>query len=63
MEGRRFPYNDHKTLGHGDLPIVEFLKTLEEQGFDGPIIFELAREDAVESLKVIRKLLPDFPIE
>ncbi len=63
LEGRRFPYNDHKVLGQGDLPIIEFFKTLEECGFEGPIIFELAREEAVESLKVIRKLLPDFPIE
>jgi sugar phosphate isomerase/epimerase len=63
VEGRRFPYNDHKALGHGDLPIVEFLKILDERGFEGPIIFELNREDALESLKVIRKLLPDFPIE
>ena len=63
LEGRRFPYNDHKTLGQGDLPIVEFLTILEERGFEGPIIFELNREDALESLKVIRKLLPDFLIE
>ena len=63
LEGRRFPYNDHKVLGQGDLPIVEFLNTLVEHGFDGPVIFELNREDALESLKVIRKLLPDFPIE
>jgi sugar phosphate isomerase/epimerase len=63
VEGKRFPYYDHKTLGKGDLPIVEFLTTLKNRGFDGPIIFELNRADALESLKVIRKLLPDLAID
>ena len=63
MEEKRFSYFDHKVLGKGDLPIVDFLYALEERGFDGPVIFELNREEALESLKVIRKLLPDFPIE
>ena len=63
VNGKRFSYFDHKILGQGDLPIVEFLTTLEERGFDGPIIFELNREEALESLKIIRKFLPDLPIE
>ncbi len=63
VEGKRFPYYDHKILGQGDLPIVEFLTALDDHGFTGPIIFELNREEAHESLKVIRKLLPDFAIE
>jgi sugar phosphate isomerase/epimerase len=63
VEGKRFSYFDHKVLGEGDMPIVEFLTMLDERGFSGPVIFELNRQDALESLKVIRKLLPDFPIE
>lgn len=63
VTGSRFPYFDHKVLGQGDLPISEFLMALENRGFNGPIIFELNREDALESLKVIRKLLPDLPID
>lgn len=63
VEGKRFPYYDHKVLGQGALPIVEFLTALDERRFDGPIIFELNRADALESLKVIRKLLPDFTID
>ncbi len=63
VDGKRFPYYDHKILGQGDLPIVDFLMALDEYGFDGPIIFELKREQALESLKVIRKLLPDLVIE
>ena len=63
VEGKRFPYFDHQVLGRGDMPVSKFLTALKNYGFDGPIIFELNREDALESLKVIRKLLPDFPIE
>lgn len=63
IEGKRFFYDDHKILGQGDLPIVDFLMALEEYKFTGPIIFELNREEANESLKVIRKLLPDFVID
>lgn len=63
MVGRRFPYYDHRVLGEGNLPTVEFLTTLEDRGFDGPIIFELNREDALKSLEVIRKLLPHLTIE
>ncbi|MDO8123432.1 MAG: cobamide remodeling phosphodiesterase CbiR [Candidatus Hermodarchaeota archaeon] len=63
VEGKRFPYFDHQVLGKGDMPVAEFLTALDECGFDGPVIFELNREDALESLKVIRKFLPDFPIE
>lgn len=63
VRGKRFSYFDHQVLGCGDLPLVEFFSKLEEHGFDGPVIFELNREDALESLKVIRKLLPDLLIE
>jgi sugar phosphate isomerase/epimerase len=63
LEGRRFPYYDHRVLGDGDLPTKEFLTALEDRGFDGPIIFELNRTDALQSLKVIRKLLPNLTIE
>jgi sugar phosphate isomerase/epimerase len=63
VEGKRFSYYDHKVLGQGDLPIVEFLTTLDERGFEGPIIFELNREDARASVKVIRQLLPDLEFD
>ncbi len=63
MAGRKFPYYDHRVLGEGDLPTVEFLTALEDRGFLGPIIFELNRKDALKSLEVIRKLLPNLAIE
>ncbi len=62
VEGKKSPYFDHQILGQGDLPIVEFLSDLEAKKFDGPIIFELTRTQAVESLEVIRKLLPNLTI-
>jgi sugar phosphate isomerase/epimerase len=54
---------DHQPLGAGELPIVEFLLELESRKFRGPIIFELTLQEAQESLKIIRQLIPDLLIE
>lgn len=54
---------DHQALGSGTLPIQEFLSELLERNYEGPIIFELSLEEALESLKVIRERLPGFPID
>jgi sugar phosphate isomerase/epimerase len=54
---------DHQTLGSGTFPIEEFFSALLERNYDGLIIFELALQEALESLKVIRDRLPEFPIE
>ena len=62
QEGMVRPY-DHQALGTGTLPLEEFLSTLLKKGFEGLIIFELTLQEALESLKVIRERLPDFPIE
>lgn len=51
---------DHQALGKGDLDIPRFLNRVHEVGFDGPIVFELTLDEAVESLAVIRDLLPDL---
>lgn len=57
---RRF---DHQTLGTGDLPLVKFLSELLKRNYSGTIIFELTLREALESLDIIRKQLPKFPIE
>ncbi len=54
---------DHQPLGEGELPISEFLSELETRKFRGPIIFELTFQEAEESLKVIRRMIPDLLIE
>jgi sugar phosphate isomerase/epimerase len=49
---------DHRPLGNGDLDTGRLLDRLAESRFDGPIIFELAVEEALASLEVIRALRP-----
>lgn len=47
---------DHQSLGKGDLDTPRLLQILENAGFDGPIIFELQLEQALESLEVIHTI-------
>jgi sugar phosphate isomerase/epimerase len=57
---RRF---DHQTLGTGALPIEALLTELHRRRYKGAIIFELRQSQALESLEVIRRRLPDLPID
>lgn len=50
---------DHQVLGTGDLNLGRLLDRLQGAGWDGPIIFELTIEEALESLDVVRKTRPD----
>lgn len=47
---------DHQTLGTGDLKVMEFLETLTENDFSGPIIFELTIDEAKESLAYLKRI-------
>jgi sugar phosphate isomerase/epimerase len=49
---------DHKPLGHGDLELGRFLDVLAETDFQGPVVFELSVKEAIESLRVIKKIRP-----
>lgn len=51
---------DHQTLGKGDLDIGRFLDRLEGFGYQGPVIFELMVEEALESLQIIRSIRPRY---
>lgn len=53
---------DHVALGHGimsDTVLREFLTELIKDKFDGPIIFELTKDEARESLDHIRNVVPE----
>jgi sugar phosphate isomerase/epimerase len=53
---------DHVALGDGimgDSVLREFLLELVKDKFDGPVIFELTRDEARESLDLIRKVVPE----
>jgi sugar phosphate isomerase/epimerase len=51
---------DHKPLGTGDLELGRFLDRLNEARFKGALIFELKVDEALESLKVVRSVRPQY---
>lgn len=53
---------DHIALGRGvmgDSVLREFLLALIKDDFDGPVIFELTKQETRESLNLIRKVVPE----
>ena len=59
-EGMRGYGEDHKPLGHGDLELGCFLDRLSRANYQGPLVFELKVDEALESLEVIRSIRPDY---
>ncbi|HSB01338.1 MAG TPA: cobamide remodeling phosphodiesterase CbiR, partial [Anaerolineales bacterium] len=57
-EGKRGYGEDHKPLGHGDLELGRLLDRLTAARFQGPLIFELQLEEALESLNVVKQIRP-----
>jgi sugar phosphate isomerase/epimerase len=51
---------DHQPLGEGDLDLGRLLDRLSDVNYQGPIIFELRRDDALASLDVIRSIRPNL---
>jgi sugar phosphate isomerase/epimerase len=51
---------DHKPLGQGDLELGRFLDRLAAANFTGPLVFELKIDEALESLKVVRSIRPNY---
>jgi len=49
---------DHLPLGSGDMNIQDFFGALTRFGFDGPAVFELSMSGALQSIEVVRKLVP-----
>jgi sugar phosphate isomerase/epimerase len=57
-QGQRGYGEDHKPLGTRDLDLGHFLDRLAEANFQGPLVFELTVDEALESMKVIRSVRP-----
>ena len=57
-QGQRGYGEDHKPLGTRDLDLGRFLDRLAEANFQGPLVFELTVDEALESMKVIRSVRP-----
>ena len=53
---------DHIALGRGimgDTVLREFLLALIKDDFDGPVIFELTKQETTESLDLIKRVVPE----
>jgi sugar phosphate isomerase/epimerase len=61
-EGVRGYGEDHKPLGQGDLELGRLLDRLAAVNFSGPLVFELNVDEALESLKVIQAVRPQYLI-
>jgi sugar phosphate isomerase/epimerase len=59
-EGVRGYGEDHKPLGRGDLDLGRFLDRLAQANYPGPLVFELRTEEALESLKTIKSVRPQY---
>ncbi len=52
-------YVDHRPLGTQQLPVRDLLMELINDGFSGPIIFELTASETRQSLEHIKKVVPE----
>ena len=55
------PLSDHTALGNGTFP-PEFLNLIHKKNFGGPVVFELPKDDVIQSIKYIRKNAPQIKI-
>ena len=55
-----FPRIDHKQLGKHDLPVRDLLLKLLENKFNGPLVYELTLEEALESMEYIKEYVPEI---
>ena len=51
--------DDHIALGHGEMNVREILSEIVKDNFSGPLVFELTRKEARESLTKIREEVPE----
>ncbi len=58
--GQRGYGEDHKPLGTRDLELGRFLDRLAEANYQGPLVFELTVDEALESLKVVESVRPQY---
>ena len=53
---------EHSPLGTGDAFPPKFLKFINENHFDGPVVFELLHEEVLQSLEYIKNNVPEIQL-
>ena len=55
-------FSDHSALGTGKNFPPEFLNLIHQKRFDGPVVFELTKDETIESINYIKKNAPQIKI-
>jgi len=55
-------FSDHSALGTGKNFPPEFLNLIYQKNFDGPVVFELTKDETIQSIKYIREKAPQIQI-
>ncbi|MFX0046670.1 MAG: cobamide remodeling phosphodiesterase CbiR [Candidatus Hermodarchaeota archaeon] len=55
-------FSDHRALGTGKNFPPNFLNLLHHKSFNGPVVFELTKDETIESIKYIREKAPQIKI-
>jgi sugar phosphate isomerase/epimerase len=55
-------FSDHSALGTGRNFPSEFLNLIHQKSFDGPIVFELTKDETIKSIKYIKENAPQIKI-
>jgi sugar phosphate isomerase/epimerase len=53
-------FSDHSALGTGKNFPPEFLNLIQKKNFNGPVVFELTKDETIESIKYIREKAPEI---
>jgi sugar phosphate isomerase/epimerase len=56
-------FSDHSALGTGKNFPPEFLNMIHQKNFDGPVVFELTKDETIKSIEYIRKKAPQIKIQ
>lgn len=56
-------FSDHSALGTGKNFPPEFLNIIHQKNFDGPVVFELTKDETIKSIDYIRKNAPQIKIQ
>ena len=55
-------FSDHCALGTGKNFPPEFLNIIHQKNFNGPVVFELPKDDTIKSIKYVREKAPHIKI-
>jgi sugar phosphate isomerase/epimerase len=55
-------FSDHSALGTGKNFPPEFLNIINQKNFNGPVVFELTKDETIESIKYIKEKAPQIKL-